>query len=129
MCVCVLVCVCVPVTDAVSILRGLRHIHAMDVCHRDLKPANLFLSRYMPYMGSLYVCFICMLYMYALYVCHRDLKPANLFLSRYMPYMGSLYVCFICMLYMYALYVCFICLLYMYVTVTSNPPICFFQGA
>ncbi len=29
----------------VCILRGLRHIHKMDLCHRDLKPANLFLSR------------------------------------------------------------------------------------
>ena len=29
----------------VGILRGLRHIHEMDICHRDLKPANLFLSR------------------------------------------------------------------------------------
>jgi serine/threonine protein kinase len=29
----------------VGILRGLRHIHAKDICHRDLKPANLFLSR------------------------------------------------------------------------------------
>jgi serine/threonine protein kinase len=29
----------------VCILRGLRHIHMMDLCHRDLKPANLFLSR------------------------------------------------------------------------------------
>ena len=49
---------------------------------------------YVPYMYDLYVCLICMPYMY----CHDRC-------SMYVPYMYALYVCLICMPYMYALYV------------------------
>ena len=54
----------------------------------------------MPYMYALYVCLICMPYMYeVLVVC-----------LICMPYMYALHVRRICMPYMYALYVCLICM-------------------
>jgi hypothetical protein len=48
-----------------------------------------------------YICLTCMPYMYALHVC-----------LTYVPYMYALYICLICMPYIYALYVCLICMPY-----------------
>ena len=57
-------------------------------------------------LRALYVCLICMPYVYALYVrliCSLICMPC-------MPYMYVLYVCLICMSYMHALYI--ICMSY-----------------
>ena len=62
----------------------------------------------MPYMYALYVCLICMPYMYA--SCMPYMQPARAVRDYRMPYMYALYVSLICMPYMYALYVSLICM-------------------
>ena len=58
---------------------------------------DAFIYAFVLCMHVLYVCLICMPYVYAI-VLHELLGP--------LPYIYAMYVCLICMPYMYALYVC-----------------------
>ena len=73
-------------------------------------------------MHALYVCLICMPYMYVFDAkLIRPHRTSRTYPTRHacliticMPYMYALYVCLICMPYVYALYVCLICMPYMH---------------
>jgi len=84
-------------------------------------PQNiLFPLKTLPCMYALYICLVCMPYLYAflieslLCVCLIPCTCALYVCLICMPYMYALYVCLICMPYMYALSVCLICMPYMH---------------